>query len=85
MHSDFISREGAVARKGGYFQSGVGDILLDDVNCIGTENSILQCLHKGLRSADCRHDKDAGVTCKGVQSADILRGKHLYSMVIIRF
>eukprot|EP00105_Crassostrea_gigas_P008570 XP_011423171.1 PREDICTED: neurotrypsin [Crassostrea gigas] len=70
-------RGGAVARTGGYFQSGVGNILLDEVNCIGTERSILQCLHAGLLSADCGHHEDAGVTCKGVQSAGILRGKHL--------
>lgn len=75
--TSFIFRGGAVARTGGYFQSGVGNILLDEVNCIGTERSILQCLHAGLLSADCGHHEDAGVTCKGVQSAGILRGKHL--------
>lgn len=57
--------EGAFARKGGYFSLGEDNAMhmLDDVNCTGTENSIIQCSHRGVQHTDCSHINDAGVTC----------------------
>lgn len=57
--------EGAFARKGGYFSLGEDDAMhvLDDVNCTGTEKSIMQCSHRGVQHTDCSHINDAGVTC----------------------
>ena len=55
---------GARAIAGSEFGRGVGNILLDNVKCQGSENSLLQCnkspLHKGH---DCDHSEDAGVFC----------------------
>ena len=51
---------------GSQFGRGVGNILLDNFKCQGSENSLLhvQCsknpLHKGH---DCDHSEDAGVFC----------------------
>lgn len=55
--------EGAVARKGGYFSLGEDDVMLDEVNCTGTEKSIIQCPHRDVQQTDCSDINDAGVTC----------------------
>lgn len=73
LHFPF-RREGAVAKKGGEFRSGVGDIMLDDVQCKGTERSIYNCSHRGLRQNNCRHIEDAGVVCKEIQTGGSVRG-----------
>ncbi|XP_063951456.1 deleted in malignant brain tumors 1 protein-like [Lytechinus pictus] len=46
-----------------YFGEGVGDIILDDVYCTGTESSLLDCAHSGLYNHDCLHVEDASVRC----------------------
>ena len=38
-------------------------IWMDDVNCTGSETAISQCVHKGWRVTDCKHNQDAGVIC----------------------
>ena len=52
-----------VARVGAYYGQGSGQIWLDDLNCVGTESTIANCLHNGWGNQDCRHDEDAGVQC----------------------
>ena len=36
---------------------------LDDVNCVGTEWTIGNCLHKGWGVSSCKYFDVAGVTC----------------------
>uniref|UniRef100_A0A4W3GMU3 SRCR domain-containing protein n=1 Tax=Callorhinchus milii TaxID=7868 RepID=A0A4W3GMU3_CALMI len=48
---------------GGRFGSGAGPILLDDVRCLGTERSLINCKTKGWSVHDCEHWEAAGVRC----------------------
>ena len=38
-------------------------ILLDEVNCRGSEDNLLVCAHRVLGEHDCKHAQDAGVRC----------------------
>eukprot|EP00057_Strongylocentrotus_purpuratus_P019283 XP_011673757.1 PREDICTED: deleted in malignant brain tumors 1 protein-like [Strongylocentrotus purpuratus] len=42
---------------------GSGSIILDDVQCLGTEHNIAECPHNGYESHDCQHIEDAGAVC----------------------
>ena len=48
---------------GSQFGSGVGDIILDKVECIGTERNIGRCSHREIGQHNCEHYQDAGVVC----------------------
>nr|XP_034361789.1 deleted in malignant brain tumors 1 protein isoform X1 [Arvicanthis niloticus] len=55
---------GAVVAIGrAHFERGLGPIVLDDVECMGTEARLWQCLHSGWLAHNCGHHEDAGVVC----------------------
>ena len=53
----------AVAKTGAYFGQG-SRIYLDDVDCTGFEDRLVDCDHNGIGVHDCTHYEDAGVICK---------------------
>lgn len=57
----------AIATRSNYF--GVtdfeGPVLIDEVECNGTETSFLECLSVDIGDHDCSHALDAGVLCSG--------------------
>ena len=44
--------------------SALQKIWLDDVHCVGDEQSIAECRHGGWGSHNCYHAEDVGVVCK---------------------
>ena len=63
---------GAVAFQRARFGQGTGPILLDDLGCSGTEQTLLDC-RLDLRTGDCSHSEDAGVRCRarGMRDASL--------------
>ena len=52
-----------------HFGQGGGQIVLDDVQCTGSENQLLACRSAPILSvsSNCDHSDDAGVRCEGMQ------------------
>ena len=52
-----------------FFGPGTGPIWLDDVECIGDEDSIFDCLSRPPGEHNCGHFEDASVGCSGMYTA----------------
>ncbi|KAM7385010.1 hypothetical protein PAMP_001111 [Pampus punctatissimus] len=48
----------------GVYEEGQGLILLDEVQCLGSEASLLACTHSKWGQHDCSHSEDVGVSCE---------------------
>ncbi|XP_069030839.1 neurotrypsin [Embiotoca jacksoni] len=46
------------------YEEGRGPILLDEVQCRGSEAALLACSHSELGQHDCSHSEDIGVRCE---------------------
>lgn len=55
--------EAVTAHSLAQYGQGTGPIWLDNVACIGTENSIFQCTSTPIGQHNCIHAEDAGVVC----------------------
>lgn len=51
---------GAMEVRDSGFGRGTGTIFLDDLQCNGDEDSLINC----VQMSDCNHDEDAGVICQ---------------------
>nr|XP_058957417.1 deleted in malignant brain tumors 1 protein-like [Pocillopora verrucosa] len=58
----FEAGASAVVRSAG-FGEGIGNIWMDEVNCVGHERRLIDCNHLGPGKHNCDHSKDAGVIC----------------------
>ena len=45
------------------FGGGTGLIVLNEVWCVGVENSLFECFHSVNENHDCFHFEDVGVRC----------------------
>ena len=45
------------------FSSGTGLIWLDDIQCRGIEDRLVDCVHNGFGEHDCNHWRDVGIIC----------------------
>ena len=48
-----------------HYGQGSGEILLDNVECLGTEPDIFACLHNEIGIHNCNHFEDASAECLG--------------------
>ena len=49
-----------------HFGGGVGQIYINNVDCRGDENNLLECSHSSALSCYRGHSEDAGVRCQGI-------------------
>ena len=51
---------------GAHYGRGRGQIWFDDLQCMGTEESLFECQHIDIGVSDCAHNEDVGVVCQGM-------------------
>ena len=59
----YLPFAGATAYTNAHFGQGTGAIFLDNVNCAGTETTLLSCPSNAVGVHNCQHSEDAGVFC----------------------
>ncbi|XP_067413344.1 HHIP-like protein 1 [Emydura macquarii macquarii] len=63
-----------VARRAEFGQGAAQPIMLDDVQCQGSERSLLECQTAPLGQHNCAHSEDVGVVCGHSKRAGLERG-----------
>ena len=71
------------ARHSSYYGQGSGPIWLDDLHCVGNEQSIGDCTHLGWGRHYCYHSEDAGVKCSPPVGKLLLVKTLSHSVVIV--
>ena len=66
---------------GAFYGQGSGQIWLNDVNCVGTELTIVNCSHSGWGSHNCSHGNDASVKCNFL-STYVMYVSHYYTQLL---
>ena len=61
-----LSFIGATVLFGSSVVDGTGQIVLDDLQCTGSESRLIDCPHNGLGNHNCDHSEDAGIRCTGM-------------------
>ena len=74
-----------MAHIGSVMGHGSGDILLDELNCKGDEQTILECKYNPWTQHDCRIREWAGVTCQDQEicSEEVII-RRLYRTTLLR-
>ena len=49
------------------YTEGAWPIHINDLNCTGSEESVWECPHNGIKRYSCYHRQDASVICQGNQ------------------
>ena len=63
----------ATAYHNAHFGQGSGTIVLDDVQCTGTEERLVDCSYD-RSTLDCTHYDDAGVRCQLTRECELISG-----------
>ncbi|KAG9267932.1 neurotrypsin-like [Astyanax mexicanus] len=76
QHAQVVCRQlgfrgGAELAPAGMFGEGAGLILLDDVQCEGSESSLLECKHSMWGRHDCSHSEDVGIRCHRAETNEV--------------
>ncbi len=62
MHNNCL-HIGATSFQNAFFGQGSGQILLDNLMCVGSETRLVDCPHNGIGIENCLHFEDAGLRC----------------------
>lgn len=64
-----------------YVPDGNGSILMDDVDCSGTESKLIDCSYTG--NHNCRHYEDVGIHCNSIcpTTGTVLYYSYIYRWV----
>ena len=82
-HNWDINNANVVCRELGYpgasdipwkadLRAGFGDVILDDVHCVGDETSMFDCQHGEFGVHDCNDAEDASVVCEDTGNLTII-------------
>ena len=66
FHDYYIVPTDVVGFNNAHFGGGVGPIHINNVDCRGDEDNLLECSHSSALSCYRGHSEDAGVRCQGI-------------------